>query len=89
VCSVVVYVAAVLCVWVSVCMLFVDFRERQCAVVSVLCRCVAVSLCRCVAVLLLCSTALHWTVAAAVSDSSRAAVVAMLGSLTSGCGAVS
>jgi hypothetical protein len=46
----------------------------------------AVSLCRCVAV---CGTALHWTVAAAVSSSSRAAAVALLGSLTSGCGAVS
>jgi hypothetical protein len=78
--------AAALCVWVSACLLLFDFRERQCAVVSVLCRCVAVSLCRCVAV---CGTALHWTVAAAVSGSSRAAAVAMLGSLRSGCGAVS
>jgi hypothetical protein len=50
VCSIVVCVAAVLCVWVSVRMLLFDFRERQCAVVSVLCRCVAVSLCCCVAV---------------------------------------
>ncbi len=41
-------VATALCVWVSVCMLLFDFRERQCAVVSVLCRRVAVSLCWCV-----------------------------------------
>ncbi len=51
-CSAAVCVAAALCVWVSVCVLLFDFCERQCAVVSVLCRCVAVSLCRCVAVLL-------------------------------------
>jgi hypothetical protein len=78
--------AAALCVLVSVCMLLFDFRERQCAVVSVLCRCVAV-----------CGTALHWTVAAAVSDSSRAAAVAMRRSLrsavvlshdTSGCSCI-
>jgi hypothetical protein len=78
-------VAAALCVWVSVCMLLFDFRAWQCAVVSVRC-CVAVLLCCCVAV---CGTALHWTVAAAVSDSSRAAAVAMRRSLRSGCGAVS
>jgi hypothetical protein len=73
------------CVWVSVCMSRFDFRERQCAVVSVRC-CVAASLRCCAAV---CGTALHWTVAVAVSGSSRAAAVAMLGSLRSGCGAVS
>jgi hypothetical protein len=78
VCSVVVCVAAALCAWVSVCMLLFDSREWQCAVVSVLCRCVAV-----------CCTALHWTVAVAVSGSNRAAVVAMFRSLRSGCGAVS
>jgi hypothetical protein len=78
VCSVVVRVAAALCVWVSVGMLLFDSRERQCAVVSVLCRCVAV-----------CGTALHWTVAAVVSGSCRAAAVAMRKSLRSGCGAVS
>ncbi len=52
------YVAAALCVLVSVCMLLFDFRERQCAAVCgseravSLCRCVTVSLCvalRCIA----------------------------------------
>jgi hypothetical protein len=70
-----------------VCMLLFDFRERQCAVLSFRC-CVAVSLCRCVAVLL-CGTALHWTVAAAVSGSSGAAAVAMRRSVRSGHVAVS
>ncbi len=58
-CSVVVCVAAALCVWVSLCMLVFDFGELPCAVVSVrwcvavsLCLCVAVSQCRCLAVLL-------------------------------------
>jgi hypothetical protein len=51
VCSVGVCVAAALCVWVSVCMLLFDFRERQCAVVSVRCY-VTVLLCCCAAVLL-------------------------------------
>jgi hypothetical protein len=51
------------------------FRERQC---------VAVLLCRCV-----CGTALHWTVAVAVSGSSRTEAAAMRRSLRSGCGAVS
>jgi hypothetical protein len=58
-------------------MLLFDFRERQCAVVSVRC-CVAVR-----------GTALHWTVAAAVSGSIREAAVAMCMSWKSGCGAVS
>jgi hypothetical protein len=48
VCSVVVYVAAALCVWMSVCMLLFDFRERPCVVVSVWC-CAAALLCVCVA----------------------------------------
>jgi hypothetical protein len=84
--SVVVCVAAALCVRVSVCMLLFDFRER--ALHALLCRCVAVSLCRSLGVFVQ-ATALHWTVAAAVSGSSRTAAVAMRGSLSSGFGAVS
>jgi hypothetical protein len=51
-----------------------------------LCCCVAVSLWGCVVV---CGTALHWTVAAAVSGSSRAAAVVLRRSVRNGCGAVS
>jgi hypothetical protein len=82
-------VAAALCAWVFVCMLLLDFGERQCAVVSVrscvavlLYRYVAVPLCCCVAVY---GTSLHWTVAAAVSSSSRAAAAVVLSHDTSGC----
>ncbi len=49
------------------------------------CVCVAALLCCCVAV---CGTALHWTVGAAVSGSSRAAAVEMCRSLRRGYGAV-
>jgi hypothetical protein len=70
---------------VSVSVLFFDFRERPCAVVSVRC-CVAVSLSGCVAMR---CAALHWTVAVAVSGSSRAVAVAMRMSWRSGCSAVS
>jgi hypothetical protein len=58
----------------------------RCCVAALLCCSVAVSLCRCVAMF---GTALHWTAAAAVSGSSRAAAVAMHRSLRSGCGAIS
>jgi hypothetical protein len=57
-------------------MLLFDFAG--CERVGFLCCCVAV-----------CGTALHWTVAAAVSGSSRAAAVAMCSGLMNGCGAVS
>ncbi len=65
------------CLGVCVSVLLFDFRERQCAVVSVCCS-VAV-----------CGPSLHWTVAAAVSGCSRTAAVAMRSSLRSECGAVS
>ncbi len=77
-CGVLVCVAAALCVWVSLCTLLFDFRERQWVAV-LLCDCAL--LCSCVPV---CGTALHWTVAAAVSGSSRIAAVAMRRSLRSG-----
>jgi hypothetical protein len=71
------------CAWsdvTSVCILLFDRCERQWARserVAVLLRCCA------------CGTALHWTVAAAVSGSSRAAAVAIRGCSRSGYCAVS
>jgi hypothetical protein len=73
VCGVVVCVAAALCVCVCVCVrVFRSFIAEIGNVVESVRWCVGVLLC-------VCGTALHWTVAVAICDSSRAAVVVIIG----------